>query len=67
MYQHVVAYVERCEVCDRVWCSFNLSPQLQPSPIMGLGYRWLLDFAGPLVVTPRGAKYMLVKVEHFSK
>ena len=34
---------------------------------MGLGYRWLLDFAGPLVVTPRRAKYMLVMVEHFSK
>ena len=34
---------------------------------MGLGYRWSLDFAGPLVVTPRGAKYVLVMVEHFSK
>ena len=34
---------------------------------MGLGYHWSLDFAGPLVVTPRGTKYMLVMVEHFSK
>ena len=34
---------------------------------MGLGYRWSLDFAGPLVVTTRGAKYVLVMVEHFSK
>ena len=34
---------------------------------MGLGYRWSLDFARPLVVTPRGAKYVLVMVEHFSK
>jgi transposase InsO family protein len=68
MYQQVVAYVGRCEVCDRVRSSFNtLSPQLQPLPIMGLGYCWSLDFAGPLVVTPRGAKYVLVMVEHFSK
>ena len=34
---------------------------------MGLGYRWLLDFAGPLDVTPRATKYILVMVEHFSK
>lgn len=34
---------------------------------MGLGYRWSLDFAGPLTITPRGAKYVLVMVEHFSK
>ena len=68
MYQQVAMYVSRCEVCDRVRSSFNtLSPQLQPLPIMGLGYRWSLDFAGPLVVTPRGAKYVLVMVEHFSK
>jgi hypothetical protein len=34
---------------------------------MGLGYRWSLDFAGPLTITPRGAKYVLVMVEQFSK
>ena len=34
---------------------------------MGLGYRWLLDFARLLVVTPRGAKYVLVMLEHFHK
>jgi len=34
---------------------------------MGLGYRWSLDFTGPLVVTSRGVKYMLVMVGHFSK
>lgn len=68
MYQQVATYVSRCEVCDRFRSSFNtLSPQLRPLPIMGLGYRWSLDFAGPLVVTPRGAKYVLVMVEHFSK
>ena len=64
----MVAYVGRCEVCDWVKSSFNtLSLQLQSLPIIGLGYRWSLDFAEPLVVTPRGAKYMLVMVEHFSK
>lgn len=68
MYQQVATYFSRCEVCDWVRSSFNtLSPQLWPLPIMGLGYRWALDFAGPLVVTSRGAKYVLVMVKHFSK
>ena len=34
---------------------------------MGLGYHWVVDFAWPLVATSRGAKYVLVMVEHFSK
>jgi hypothetical protein len=34
---------------------------------MGLGYRWSLDFAGPLPITPRHNKYVLVMIEHFSK
>jgi hypothetical protein len=34
---------------------------------MGLGYRWPLDFAGWFIATPRGAKYVLVMVEHFRK
>ena len=68
MYQEVAAYVGRCEVCDRVRLSFNtLSPQLKPLSIMGIGYKWSLDFVGPLPPTPPGAKYVLVMVEHFSK
>ena len=54
---HVVVYVGRCEVCDRIRYSSNIfSPQLQALPITGIGYRWSLNFAGPLVITPRGAK-----------
>jgi hypothetical protein len=68
MQQQVQAMVARCVVCDRVRASFNTPmPQLQPLPIMGLGYRWSLDFVGPLPVTPRHNKYVLVMIEHFSK
>jgi hypothetical protein len=34
---------------------------------MELDYRWSLYFAGPLLVTPRYNKYVLVMIEHFSK
>ncbi|CAM6093577.1 unnamed protein product [Calypogeia fissa] len=60
--------VARCMVCDRVRASFNApTPQLHPLPIMGLGYRWSLDFAGSLPLTVRHHQYVLVMVEHFSK
>jgi transposase-like protein len=32
---------------------------------MGLGYRWNLDFAGPLNLTPQHNQYVLVMIEHF--
>ena len=68
MHWEVATYVGRCEVCDRVRSNFNtLSPQLKPLSIMGLGYRWSLDFASPLLPTSRGVKDILVMVEHFSK
>ncbi|KAH8952462.1 hypothetical protein BDL97_09G086500 [Sphagnum fallax] len=38
-----------------------------PLAYYGLGYRWSLDFAGPLPLTVRHNKYVLVMVEHFSK
>jgi len=34
---------------------------------MDLDYRSSLDSIGPLIVTPRGAIYVLVVVEHFRK
>lgn len=36
-------------------------------PLMGLEYRWSLDFVGLVTPTPCCAKYVLVTVEHFSK
>ena len=37
------------KLCDRVKSSFNIKDSvLKPLPIMGLGYRWSCDLAGPL-------------------
>ena len=68
MHIDVQQFVARCKVCDRVRASFNApSPHLHPLPIMGLGYRWSLDFTGPLPLTMCHNKVVLVMVEHFSK
>jgi hypothetical protein len=63
MQQQVQALVARCVVCNRVQASLNTPmPHLQPLPIMGLDYRWNVDFAGPLLVTPRHNKSRLSRV-----
>jgi hypothetical protein len=68
MHTDVQRLVSRWMVCDRVKASFNApTPQLHPLLLMGLGYRWSLDFAGPLPLTIRHNIYVLVMVEHFSK
>jgi hypothetical protein len=68
MHTDVQRLMSHYMVFDRVRASFNApTPQLHPLPIMGLGYRWSLDFAGPLPLTVRHNKYVLVMVEHFSK
>ncbi len=64
----VQQFVSRCVVCDQVQASFNAPTlHLQPLPIMGLGYRWSLDFVDPLNLTSRHNQYVLVMIEHFSK
>jgi hypothetical protein len=57
--------VVQCVVCNCVQASINAP--MQPLPIMELDYKWRLDFAGPLPVTPRDNKYVLVMIEHFFK
>jgi transposase InsO family protein len=57
-----------CSTCDRVKASFNaVHPSLHPLPIECMFYRWGCDLCGPFDETPRGYKYLLVCIEHFSK
>ena len=60
--------VKSCVSCARVKAALtDPAVELQPLPIRGLGYRWGVDFAGPLPTTKRGNKYVLVMIEHFTK
>lgn len=68
MRKHIREVLARCSICDRVRSSFTApSPSLQSLPIMGLGYRWGVDYAGPLPMTKRKNRYVFVMIEHFSK
>lgn len=49
------------KVCDWVRALLNVPmPKSQPLPIMGLGYKWSLDFVGTLPTTKCYNKYILV-------
>lgn len=65
----VASVVASCKECSRVKATFGLAKpaELQPLPICGLFYRWGVDLCGPFPVTPRGNKYIMVCIEHFSK
>lgn len=68
MHEQVAQLVASCQVCDRVKASFNVKDSvLKPLPIMGLGYRWSCDLAGPLPPSKTGFIYIMVMIEHFSK
>ena len=64
----VVAVVKSCLSCARVKAGFKESgKELQPLPVRGLGYRWGVDFAGPLATTSAGNSWVMVCIEHFTK
>ena len=64
----VVAVVKACLSCARVKAGFRESGiELQPLPVRGLGYRWGVDFAGPMGLTKARNRYVLVCIEHFTK
>ncbi|GAQ91134.1 putative transposon-encoded protein with retrovirus polyprotein and reverse transcriptase domain [Klebsormidium nitens] len=50
MYETARRGVAGCHQCDRTKAAFAKEMSVMQSlPIMGLGYRWSLDFAGPLI------------------
>ena len=64
----VVRVIQACHSCARVKAGFReLGKELQPLPVRGLGYRWGVDFAGPLPKKKANNTYVMVCIEHFTK
>jgi hypothetical protein len=60
MYDAAQKGVAECQQCDRAKASFAvMMTGMQSLPIMALGYRWILDFAGPLVTTRSKKRFVL--------
>lgn len=68
MDEQVANVVRACMPCARTKAGFRVSgKELQPLTMQGLMFKWGMDFAGPLPISERGNKYVLVCIEHMTK
>jgi hypothetical protein len=68
LYRDVYQQVKSCDLCRRVNLAFNArSTELQPLPVMALGYRWGVDLCGEFLPTKLGNKWVMICIEHLSK
>jgi len=68
MAREVKGHVAQCLQCDRVRSRVaEVKRTLQSLPLVGVGQRWSLDYAGELPTSGRGKKYILVIIDHASK
>ena len=68
MDETVKEVVRACVPCARTKAGFRVSgKELQPLPLRGVMFRWVIDFAGPLPTTTRGNRYVLVCIERCTK
>eukprot|EP00731_Ephydatia_muelleri_P032369 Em0023g876a len=68
MHLDIRHWVTECDSCQRTNHSIK-APHLplQPIPITGLWNLWGVDLIGPLTLTPRGNRYIIVATDYFSK
>ena len=68
MDETVKRVIQACVPCARAKAGFRVSStELQPLRLSGVMFRWGIDFAGPLPITSRGNRYVLVCIEHCTK
>jgi len=68
MLADVRSVINRCQHCSRVRAFFSdKQEQLQSIPISSMGFRWHVDLAGPLPISKRGSRFVMVAIEAFSK
>ena len=68
LYRDVRLYCRSCEICQKAKRDFHpRKPPLQPLPVVDLFARYHMDLIGPLQMSNRGYKYILLVVESLSK
>jgi deoxyadenosine/deoxycytidine kinase/transposase InsO family protein len=68
MTQDIKAVTQNCDACARKGIKLkSREPELKPIPPMQLFERICVDTCGPFPVTPRGAKWIIIAVCHWSK
>jgi hypothetical protein len=66
MYPNIKEYIQACDSCQRRGKKRNREP-LQPIPVGDPFHRIGIDFVGPLPLTTKGNKYIIVAMDYFTK
>ena len=66
MYENIRDYVRTCDACQRRG-GHRKNQLLHPIPVGNPFHQIGMDFVGPLTQTPRGNKYIIVAMDHFTK
>jgi hypothetical protein len=66
MYEDIKEYVKTCDSCQRRGGP-SKNNELHPIPPHSPFYQIGIDFIGPLPITPRGNRYIIVAVDMFTK
>ena len=68
MQSDIYKHIQSCMACQQAKRHFHAHPApLHPLPLEETFHRWHIDVCGPLTITPRKNKYLLVIVDSFSK
>lgn len=66
MYNHIKSYIKTCDACQRRGKQRNTQP-LQPIPVRDPFYQIGIDIVGPLPITPRNKRYIVVATDYMTK
>jgi len=66
MYNDIKEYVRSCDSCQRRGKP-SRNNELHPIPPHSPFYQVGIDFVGPLLITPRGNRYIIVAIDLFTK
>jgi transposase InsO family protein len=66
MYADIREYVQTCDACQRRGKS-RINQALHPIPVTGPFHRIGIDFVGPLPLTDKGNRYIIVAIDYLTK
>ncbi|KAG6555647.1 hypothetical protein Mapa_002883 [Marchantia paleacea] len=67
IFKDCVEFCKSCDVCQAFAKKSMKTPPLTSVPILGPFEKWGIDFVGPLNLTPRGNKFIVVATDYLTK
>jgi hypothetical protein len=66
-FKNAIEYYRTCDVCQAFANKYVVHVPFHPIPPLGTFEKWGIDLMGPLFITPRTNKFLLVAIDYFTK